>query len=189
MLLHSLVSTPAITYTLCNLDCDIKIEGIHEALCMYVVNDRDMIVAAMSIVLYQQIVLASAVAFFLVGLFSVAPLALLAIPSLHAPSTLWFGCAFTAVSVFGCHWVKGWDLASQPFLALVAFPFGLTVCQSFVVPHGAGKRVGRMSCKALGNQKTPPYGDVWVYFGAFRDTLVFNHQKPLHHLAQSKLVG
>ena len=23
----------------------------------------------------------------------------------------------------------------------------------------------------------------------FRDTLVFNHQKPLHHLAQSKLVG
>ena len=104
--------------------------------------------------------------FFLVGLFSVAPLALLAIPSLHAPSTLWFRCAFTAVSVFGCHWVKGWDLASQPFLALVAFPFGLTVCQRFVVPHGAGKRVGRMSCKALGNQKTFPCGDVWVFLWA-----------------------
>ena len=168
MLLHSLVSTPAITYTLCNLDCDIEIEGIHEALCMYVMNKRDMIVVAMSIVLYQQLVLASAVAFFSVGLFSLAPLALLAIPSLHAPSTLWFRCAFTAVSVFGCHWVKGWDLASQPFLALVAFPFGLTVCQSFVVPHGAGKRVGRMYCKALGNQKNFPCGDVWVYFGAYK---------------------
>ena len=64
MLLHSLVSTPAINYTLCNLDFDIEIEGIHEALCMYVVNEWDMIVVAMSIVLYQQIVLASAVAFF-----------------------------------------------------------------------------------------------------------------------------
>ena len=33
MLLHSLVSTPAITYTLCNLDYDIEIEGIHDCCC------------------------------------------------------------------------------------------------------------------------------------------------------------
>ena len=67
MLFQTLVSTPTITYTLCKLDCDLEIEGIYEALCIHVVKDGDMIVAAKSIVLYQQIVLAFAIASFFGG--------------------------------------------------------------------------------------------------------------------------